>query len=61
MAQSVYRIGYRLDDLGVGVRFPVEARYFSLIPKVQTSSGPHPTSYPMGTGDCFSRGKAAGR
>jgi hypothetical protein len=27
---------------------------------VQTGSGVHPTSYPMGTGDSFPGGKAAG-
>jgi hypothetical protein len=42
--------GYGLEDKGVGVGVPVEARIF-----FQTGSGAHPASYPMGTG-----GKAAG-
>jgi len=28
--------------------------------RVQTGSGAHPASYPMGTGGSFSEGKAAG-
>jgi hypothetical protein len=43
------------------VRFPVGARYFSLLHSVQTGSGAHPASYPMGTGFSFSGGKAAGK
>jgi hypothetical protein len=39
--------GYGLDDRGVGVR-------------VQTGSGTHPASYPIGTGGSFPEGKAAG-
>jgi hypothetical protein len=34
---------------------------FSLLHTVQTGSGAHPASYPMGTGGVFSWGKAAGR
>jgi hypothetical protein len=33
-----------------GVRFPVRARDFYLLYSVQTGSGAHPASYPMGTG-----------
>jgi hypothetical protein len=33
---------------------------FSLLPVLQTGSGVHPTSYPMGTGGSFPGGKAAG-
>jgi hypothetical protein len=46
--------GYGLDDRGVGVLVPV-GQELSLLHVVQTGSGVHPTSYPMGTG-----GKAAG-
>jgi hypothetical protein len=53
-------IGYGLDDQGVGVPVPVEARIFSLLHVVQTGSGVQPTSYLMGTSVSFSRGKAAG-
>jgi hypothetical protein len=35
-------------------------RELSLLHVVQTGSGVHPTSYPMGTGGSFPRGKAAG-
>jgi hypothetical protein len=45
---------YGLDDQGVGVRVPV-GKKFSLLHIIQTGSGVHPTSYPMGTGD-FPRG-----
>jgi hypothetical protein len=40
--------GCGLDDLGSGVRFPAEAGNFSLLHSVQTGSGTHPPSYPMG-------------
>jgi hypothetical protein len=32
------------------VRFPAEARGFSLLHNVQTGPGAHPASYPMDTG-----------
>jgi hypothetical protein len=35
------------------VRFLVEAKDFSLILKIQTGSGTHPASYPMGTREPF--------
>jgi hypothetical protein len=50
--------GYVLDDGGVGVRVPVGSR-FSLLHVVQTGSGAHPASYPMGTRGSFLGGKAA--
>jgi hypothetical protein len=50
--------GYELDDRGVGVRVPV-GQEFS-VHSVQTGSGAHLASYPMGTGDSFPGGKAAG-
>jgi hypothetical protein len=49
--------GYWLDDRGVGFRWGQE---FSLLHVVQTGSGVHPTSCPMGTGGSFPGGKAAG-
>jgi hypothetical protein len=45
---------YGLDDQRIGVRVPVGSRIFSFH-VIQTGSGVHPTSYPVGTG-----GKAAG-
>jgi hypothetical protein len=43
----------------VRVQFPAEERYFSFLNGVQTGSGDHPVSYPMGTRDCFLCDKAA--
>jgi hypothetical protein len=40
------------------VRVPVGSE-FSLLHVVQTGSGAHPASYPMGTGSSFPGGKAA--
>jgi hypothetical protein len=54
------RDSYGLDDGMVGVRFPAESVYFSLFHRVQTGSGAHSASYPMGTGDSFPGRKAAG-
>jgi hypothetical protein len=45
--------------LGVRVRFLAGTRYFSLL-SVQTRSGAHLASYPMGTRSSFSGGKATG-
>jgi hypothetical protein len=42
-----------------GVRFPAEARDFSLLCHVQTGCGIHPASCPYGAGDYFFGGKAA--
>jgi hypothetical protein len=41
---------YGLDDRAIEVRSPTGAD-FSSSPCVQTGSGAHPASYPMGTGD----------
>jgi hypothetical protein len=43
-------LGYGVDYRGSRVRFPAEAGIFSLHHRVQTGSGAHPASYPMGTG-----------
>jgi hypothetical protein len=51
---------YGLEDRMIGVRVPAGAGNFSLRHRVQTSTGVHPASYPMGTEDFFSGGKAAG-
>jgi hypothetical protein len=52
--------GYGLDNRMIRVRFLSEAGNFSLRHLVQTGTGAYPASYSMGTGDSFSRGKAAG-
>jgi hypothetical protein len=43
-----------------GIRVPVGAGNFSLHHRVQTGTGAHPASYPMGTGGSFLDGKVAG-
>jgi hypothetical protein len=48
---------YGLDDRAIGVRSPAEAKDFSSI-CVQTCSGAHPASCPMGTGGPFPGVKA---
>jgi hypothetical protein len=40
--------GYELDGLEFGVRIAVKERFFS---STSSSSGAHPVSYPVGTGD----------
>jgi hypothetical protein len=52
--------GYELDDWGSAVRFSARTGNFSLHHRVQTGSGAHPASYPMGTRGSFLGGKAAG-
>jgi hypothetical protein len=51
---------YGLDDGEIGVRIPVRSRIFSFLHVVQTGSGAHPASYPMGMWGSFPRDKAAG-
>jgi hypothetical protein len=48
---------YGLDDRAIEVRSPTGAD-FSSSPCVQTGSGAHPASYPMGTGCSFPGSKA---
>jgi hypothetical protein len=52
---------YGLDDRAIEVRSPTGAEDFSSSPCVQTGSGAHPASYPMGTGGSFPGGKARPR
>jgi hypothetical protein len=42
--------GYGLDGRMIGVRFPAGVGSFSLRHRVQTGSGAHSVSYPMGKG-----------
>jgi hypothetical protein len=50
---------YGLDNRVIGVRFPVGAKDFSSSLYVQTGSGAHPASCPMGTRGPFPWGKSA--
>jgi hypothetical protein len=52
---------YGLDDRAIGVRSPAGAKEFSSILCVQTGSGAHPASCPMGTGGPFPGAKARPR
>jgi hypothetical protein len=52
--------GYGLENQGVRVFESQWGQEFSLLHVVQTGSGVHPTSYPMGTGGSFPGDKAAG-
>jgi hypothetical protein len=52
--------GYGLDDRMSEVRFPAGAENIFLHHRVQTGSGAHPASYPMGTRISFPGGKLAG-
>jgi hypothetical protein len=47
-----------LDDRAFGVRSPAGAKIFPLSSCVQTGSGAHPATSPMGTGGPFPGGKA---
>jgi hypothetical protein len=49
---------YGLDDRAIWVRTPAGAKDFTSILCVQTGSGTHLASYPMGIGDLFPGGKA---
>jgi hypothetical protein len=42
-----------------GVRFPAGGKELFLLYSIQTGSGAHPVSYPMGTGGSLTGGKAA--
>jgi hypothetical protein len=50
--------GYGLDDRAIQVRSPAEGKGFSSNLCVQTGSGAHPASCPMGTGGPFAWAKA---
>jgi hypothetical protein len=51
---------YGLDNRMIGVRISAGAGNFSLRHCIQTGSGAHSSSYPMGTRGSFPGGKAAG-
>jgi hypothetical protein len=50
---------YGLDDGMMWVRIPTGAGSFSLRHRVQTGSGAHPSSYPMGNRGSFADSKVA--
>jgi hypothetical protein len=52
--------GYGLDLRMIRFRFPAGAGNFYFRSHIQTSSGAHPASYPMGSGGSFPVGKAVG-
>jgi hypothetical protein len=52
---------YGLNDRAIEVRSLTGAEDFSSSSCVQTGSGVHPASYPMGTGGSFPGGKARPR
>jgi hypothetical protein len=54
-------LGYGLDDRGSRVRFPAGAGNFSIHHHVQTGSGVHPASCPVGTRGPFPGIKRSGR
>jgi hypothetical protein len=54
-------LGYGLDDRGSRVRFSAGAGNFSRHHRVQTGSGAHPASYPVGTRGFFPGVKRPGR
>jgi hypothetical protein len=54
------RSGHGLDDRGSKVRFPAGVGNFSLNHRVQTGSGTHPVSHPIGSDD-LSLGVRPGR
>jgi hypothetical protein len=49
---------YGLDVRAIGVLFPAGAKDLSSSLSVQTGSGAHPASCPIGTGGPFPGGKA---
>jgi hypothetical protein len=50
---------YGLDDRAIEVRSPTGAEDFSFSPCVQTGSGVHPASYPIGPGGKVRPGRDA--
>jgi hypothetical protein len=53
-------MGYGLDNREICVLFPAEAEHFSLLHSLQTGSGIHPASYPMGNWGSFLKVKLPG-
>jgi hypothetical protein len=54
----VQQLGYKLDDRGIGVRFPKVATNFYLYHFVQIGHGDQPATYAMGSECCLAGDKA---
>jgi len=52
-AESISRLGFWMNERGKVVRIPPRTRDFSFLRMIQTGSGSHPTSYPMGSCNHF--------
>jgi hypothetical protein len=59
VAQSVYRLGYGLDDRSSIPGKGNDGIFFLFVTRVQTSSGAHPASYPTDTMSSFLGGSSA--
>jgi len=59
--QTVYLLGYGLEDRDSRLRFLAGTRSISLHHRVQTGSEAHPAFYPMVTGTLSLRVKGPGR
>jgi hypothetical protein len=56
----MFQLSVISNDRDSRLQFPTEAGNFSLHHRVQTGSGAHPASYPMGIRGSFSGGNVAG-
>jgi hypothetical protein len=54
--QNITKVGYGLDDCGLGIQLLVRAENFSLHHCAHTGSGAHPASYLMDTRGLFPLG-----
>lgn len=61
IAQVLWRLRYRLEDRGLGIRFPVEIREFYPLRDVYTGFEAHPASHKTGTGAALPVVKRQGR
>jgi hypothetical protein len=60
LAEVVWRLGYRLDNKRITVKFLTGEFFFSLLRRIQAGSGAHPTSYSVDIEGSLSRHRAAG-
>jgi hypothetical protein len=59
IVQLIPRLGCRLDDRGIGVRFSAGKRNFSILQSSHTVSGAHSASYAMDTWGSFAEVKVS--